>query len=68
MQLFLGAVPTILTKLEDTCYSQIIPRIICQSLQVASILYMKKKAIKLKIMDKLVAATVACLLLLLQQP
>ena len=35
MQLFLEAVPIILklfSKVEDTYYSQIIPRIICQSL------------------------------------
>ena len=36
MQLFLGAVPIILRlfskAIEDTYYSQIIPRIICQSL------------------------------------
>ena len=40
MQLFLEAVPIILQSLEDTCYSQIIPGIICQSLIAVVGVYM----------------------------
>ena len=39
MQLFLEDKPIILRLLEDTYYSQIIPRIICQSLSMMQCMY-----------------------------